>query len=93
MKEIHFQILGIIAFGNLIAANYYLIDCLRAYSGKPFSEFIRSSKPSLKMLKNEYMNCNLTSSVAKKYFLYKVTVRIGVIGIILTMILMSLQSL
>jgi len=79
--------------GNLIAANYFLIDCLREYSGKPFSEFVRNFKPSLTMLKSEYVNGNLSSGVAKKFVLYKVTIRIGVIGLFLTMVLMSLQSL
>jgi len=91
MREIHFQILSIIAMGNLLAANYFLFDCMRQYSGKSFSEFIRLSKPSLRLLKNEYTNGSLSPDVAKKYFLYKVTIRIGIIGLVLTMVLMFLQ--
>jgi hypothetical protein len=91
MNEIHFQILSIIVIGNLVAANYFLFDCLRKYSGKSFSEFISTSKPSLKVLKNEYINGSMNPSVANKYFLYKVTIRVGIISLVLTFVLMSLQ--
>jgi hypothetical protein len=93
MNEIYFQILSVIAIANLIAANYFLLVCLRQYSGKSFSEFISTSKPSLNVLKNEYSNGRLNPSITKKYYLYKVTIRIGVISLVLTIILMSLQSL